>query len=176
VVALNNIRKAGQFIMGEGGVMSFSMIRVCKVCGSKNRVPARHLAHTGRCGSCKSPLPPLSESLDVDENAFADIVREADVPILVDFWAPWCGPCKVSAPEVQELARETSGKALVLKVNTEEHPGLAARFKVQSIPNFVVLRDGRVVSQRPGWPGRAEMRRWFEEAMRATPTEHRAAG
>ena len=65
--------------------MSYSAIRTCANCGSKNRVPARHLAHTGKCGSCKSPLPPLNEPLDVDENAFTQIVQEATVPVLVDF-------------------------------------------------------------------------------------------
>jgi len=144
--------------------MSYSAIRTCANCGSKNRVPARHLADTGKCGSCKSPLPPLNEPLDVDENAFQQIVHEATVPILTDFWASWCGPCIAAAPEVRELAREMAGKALVLKVNTEENPALAARYGVQSIPNFVVLRNGGVVSQRAGFSGRADMRRWLEEA------------
>lgn len=140
------------------------MIRNCPTCGKANRIPARHLADTGRCGSCKSPLPPVSEPLDVDDNSFAQVVAEAKVPILTDFWAEWCGPCRMAAPEVRELAREMAGKALVLKVNTEEHPQTAARFGVQSIPNFVVLRDGRVVFQRAGLAPRAEMRRWLETA------------
>jgi thioredoxin 2 len=106
----------------------------------------------------------LNEPLDVDENAFQQIVHEATVPILTDFWASWCGPCIAAAPEVRELAREMAGKALVLKVNTEENPALAARYGVQSIPNFVVLRNGGVVSQRAGFSGRADMRRWLEEA------------
>src|SRR3984885_6611158 len=140
------------------------MIRNCPTCGKANRIPARHLSDTGRCGSCKSPLPPLNEPLDVDDNSFAQVVAEAKVPILTDFWAEWCGPCRMAAPEVRELAREMAGKALVLKVNTEEHPQVAARFGVQSIPNFVVLRDGKVVFQRAGLAPRAEMRRWLETA------------
>jgi thioredoxin 2 len=144
--------------------MSFSAIRVCGSCGSKNRVPSRRLADTGRCGSCKATLPPLSEPLDVDESAFAQIIADAAVPVLADFWASWCGPCIAAAPEVHELAREMGGKALVLKVNTEENPELASRYGVQSIPNFVVLRNGRVVLQRTGFGGRVEMRRWLEQA------------
>ena len=105
------------------------MIRNCPACGKANRIPARHLSDTGRCGSCKSPLPPLNEPLDVDDNAFAQIVAEAKVPILTDFWAEWCGPCRMAAPEVHELAREMAGKALVLKVNTEEHPQVAAQIR-----------------------------------------------
>lgn len=145
--------------------MSFSAIRTCPSCGSRNRIPSKHLAHTGRCGSCKSPLPPLSEPLEVDESAFTDIVREAPVPVLVDFWAAWCGPCRAAAPDVHDLARELSGKLLVLKVNTEENPGLSARFGIQSIPNFVLLRDGRVAQQRAGYAGRADMRRWLEAEL-----------
>jgi len=147
--------------------MAFSAIRNCPTCGKPNRIPARHLCDTGRCGSCKSPLPPLNEPLDVDDNTFGQVVAEATVPVLTDFWAAWCGPCRMAAPEVRELAREMAGKALVLKVNTEENRQTAARFNVQSIPNFVVLRNGRVVFQQAGLAPRAEMRRWLETA-RAT--------
>jgi thioredoxin 2 len=144
--------------------MAYSAIRTCGNCGAKNRVPARHLADIGKCGTCKSPLPPLSEPLDVDESAFTQIVEEARVPVLTDFWASWCGPCIAAAPEVHQLARDMAGKVVVLKVNTEENPALAARYGVQSIPNFMLMRNGRVVAQRAGFGGRAGMRRWIEEA------------
>jgi thioredoxin 2 len=147
--------------------MAFSVVRKCPNCGKGNRVPAKHLADTGRCGNCKSPLPPLGEPLDVDEEGFTQITAEAQVPILTDFWAAWCGPCKMAAPEVRELAREMAGRAIVLKVNTEDSPQVAARFGVQSIPNFVVLRGGRVVFQQAGLAPRTEMRRWLETAQAA---------
>lgn len=145
--------------------MPYSLIRTCKVCGSHNRVPAEHLADTGRCGSCKTPLPPVSEPLDVaDASAFDEIVQAARVPVMVDFWAAWCGPCRSVAPEVHAVAGEMGGRALVLKVDTEKNPELANRFRVQSIPNFVVLREGKMVFQQPGAVPREQMRRWLETA------------
>ena len=149
--------------------MNYSAVRICRNCGTKNRVSAKHLADTGRCGACKTPLPPVSEPIEVDSGAFDEIVREARVPVLVDFWAAWCGPCRAAAPEVHALSQEMAGRALVLKVDTERQPELAARFRVQSIPNFVVLRDGEVVLQQPGLVRRDQMRSWLEmAAVRAT--------
>lgn len=145
--------------------MAFSIVRNCPSCGKGNRIPANHLSDTGRCGVCKTALPPVDEPLDVDENGFSQIVAESKVPILTDFWAAWCGPCRMAAPEVHLLAREMAGRALVLKVNTEDSPQVAARFGVQSIPNFVVLRGGRPVFQQAGLVPRAEMRRWLEAAQ-----------
>ena len=142
--------------------MAYSRLLTCVGCGTQNRIPARFLASTGRCGVCKGELAPLSSPLDVDEATFDEIVGAVKVPVLVDFWAEWCGPCKMAAPEVKELAREMAGRAIVLKVDTEANGGLGARFRVQSIPNFMVFRDGKVVMQQAGVVPRAMMRKWLE--------------
>jgi len=140
------------------------MVIACAACGRKNRVPAGHLADRGRCGACRAEIPPRSAPIEVDSAAFDEIVRAANVPVLVDFWAAWCAPCRMAAPEVEKTAERMAGRALVLKVNTEIHPALAGRFGVQGIPNFVVLRDGKVVAQQAGLVPSERMVQWLTAA------------
>jgi thioredoxin 2 len=143
------------------------IIRTCKQCMRKNRIPATRLADTGRCGACKSPLPSLDEPLSVTREEFDELVQSARVPILVDFWADWCRPCHMAAPEVAKAAAEMAGQAVIVKVNTEQYPDVAARYNVRGIPNFVVLYEGRAVAQQAGVVDHKQMERWLKAAIPA---------
>jgi thioredoxin 2 len=137
------------------------MRRVCAQCKAQNRIPVRHLADTGKCGKCRAVLPPHASPIEITSEAqFDEIVAASRVPVVVDFWAAWCGPCRSVAPEVKKAAHNLAGKALVLKVDTDAHGELAQRFSVQSIPNFAVFSGGRLVRQRAGAIDHRQLEKW----------------
>lgn len=127
------------------------MTRRCRACGATNRIPAARLHAEGKCGRCKNPLPATTSPIEVTNVAlFDELIAHAEVPVLVDFWAAWCGPCRMVAPEVARVASDLAGRAVVVKVNTEVVPELAQRYRVSGIPNFAVFEGGDLVRQRAG--------------------------
>ena len=133
----------------------------CPNCGRRNRVPA---AANGipHCGNCHKPLPWI---VDAGDDDFAEVAEHASVPALVDLWAPWCGPCRMVSPALEQLATEMAGKLKLVKVNVDESPKLQQRFGVQAIPTLLLLRNGAVAARQTGAAPPSTLRAWLERGL-----------
>ena len=146
-------------VMDEKGV-----ILTCTSCGKRNRVPFG--SKEARCGDCRTPLPSASEPIEVpDAAAFDALLRSSSLPVVVDFWAPWCGPCRMVAPELARVAANNAGRYLVVKVNTDEIPELGDRFGIRSIPTMAVFSNGREAARTSGARPAADIEAFVRQAV-----------
>jgi thioredoxin 2 len=141
---------------------------VCPNCGRKNRVPSAARG-TPRCSNCHQSLPWI---VDAGDSTFTDVADHATLPVLVDLWAPWCAPCRMVSPVLEALATEFAGRVKLVKVNVDEAPALAQRFRASSIPMLLVLRAGQTVAEQVGSAPEQALRPWLEEAIADSTTRH----
>jgi len=137
----------------------------CPQCGTTNRIPAAAAGHP-RCGKCGRDLPWIVEAGDAD---FATVAEQSPVPALVDFWAAWCGPCRMVSPVLDRLAQDRAGRVKLVKVDVDKSPQLSRRFDVQAIPTMLVIVGGNVVARQAGAPPAAALRSWLDGALAGRP-------
>ena len=142
------------------------VIEPCASCGRQNRLPYDNLGKAVRCGQCQTELPQVGAPVAAADSVHFDtIVARASVPVLVDFWAAWCGPCRAVAPELEQVAARQAGRLLVVKVDTEAVPDLAQRLNVQSIPTLAVYNGGAMVGRQAGALRAAALEAFVQESL-----------
>jgi thioredoxin 2 len=141
--------------------MSEPLLIRCENCGADNRVPPEKLQAGAEpvCGRCKRPLTVRPHPLNVTDTTFAEEVERSPLPVLVDMWAPWCGPCRMVTPILEELAGELAGRMRIAKLNVDDNPITSARFGIQSIPALLVFKDGREIDRMIGAQPKSEILR-----------------
>lgn len=144
--------------------MSISLQVVCPHCHTRNRLPAERLGQGGHCGACKNPLF-TGQPLDLSAAAFDSHIQHSDIPLLVDFWAPWCGPCKMMAPVLAAAARQLEPQVRCIKVNTEQEQMLAARYQIRSIPTLALFKQGREIARQAGALDQGTLLNWVRQQL-----------
>ena len=157
--------RASRRVWGDDRVVAprqnAGVVIACPNCGKKNRVPAA-VKGRPRCAQCHRDLPWIAEAGDAE---FSAVVEDASLPVVVDLWAPWCGPCRMISPALEEVATQLRGRMKLVKVNVDESPATAARFRVQGIPTLLLFDQGQLVDRSVGAKGAAELRDWIEPLL-----------
>jgi thioredoxin 2 len=144
-------------------------IVTCPHCSKKNRVPAV-ADSVPKCGNCGQRLPWIADAGDDD---FAEVAERAPVPVLVDLWATWCGPCRMVSPALERLATERAGELKLVKVDVDKAPHISQRFQVRAVPTLMVMRDGELLARQPGAAPEPALRNWLDQALQSKGTEDR---
>ena len=153
--------------MGDVQLDDRGFILTCPSCGQRNRAPFS--GQQARCGRCKTALSAPAEPIEVPSvDAFDALVRSAGQPVVVDFWAPWCGPCRMVAPELEKVAASNAGRFVVVKVNTDVLPELGERFRIRSIPTMAIFEEGRETSRTTGAMPAAQIESFVNGAVRVS--------
>jgi len=140
--------------------MSDSIHAVCPHCGKTNRLPAQRAAEQPGCGACGQPLF-AGKPVEMDDARFDDYLRRTDLPVVVDFWASWCGPCRMMAPQYEQAAKKLAGRVQFLKVDSDANPQLSQRYQIRSIPTLALFRNGQEVRRTAGAMSAAQIEAWL---------------
>ena len=146
-------------------LVAHALVLRCHQCGQANRVPVGRLYEGGRCGACKAPLAAPDQPVEISDEELEGLLAEAPVPVVVDFWAPWCGPCRMIGPTLEDAARKLQGRLLIAKLNVDDNPQGAARHDARSIPLLVGFSGGKAVQRQVGALPPAALLAWLQKLL-----------